>query len=322
MEGAVGDTSSGKKRGRFWRPLRYVWILGIALGIGIVWHVGVADLRAAIRGLELRHVAILTALILILEWSRAGKWRYMLGAGQNALGIYFLAKGAGHLSPGRLGELSPLMLKRHRTHRVGAWIVLDRISESATTLGLGAIGFLFIRHLQSPVLFWALVAALIPLLYAGLLMSVRMMKGKGLAGRWGARFEEGRFVHRLLQFLEKVADAVNEMRGRLGGACVMTVTAKCLDILYWCIVYKALGYDVPFALAAAQVCLFGLMSAIPFTPVLTGVPYVAGATLVGQVAGVSEEALTVAAGLHLALTNLVFWSSAAVGSYDMRHRAQ
>jgi len=126
---------------------RYLWIAGLLLYLGIIAYIGFEDVGSALRTLDYRYIAALMLIEASALAIRAWKWRIALGPNQQSLRACFISKAGGNLTPARLGEFSPLLLEEHRSARVGAWILLDRVLEASATIVIGLIGLIAILGL-------------------------------------------------------------------------------------------------------------------------------------------------------------------------------
>jgi len=286
----------------------YLWVIGAALYIGVVWYLDWRSIGDAVASADLRILVGLMALETAGLWVRALKWRLVLGPRQEAVGLFFLAKAAGNFSPGRVGELAPLVLKKFRTPRVGAWIMLDRLLEIAATLGLGLAGLAALQIPKRGMVVMVCVAFAV-LVVAPLYVLTRRRLFLWCAGR----VSEGGVFHRVFMLLAAVSEEIVRLGRAVPIASAITFLATCIDICIAVLLYKSFGYEVGFALLAVVSCAHGLVSAIPFTPNATGVPYLVAAALVFEIAGVPKEVLAAAVGVRMVAVNIVFWPSFALG---------
>ena len=298
---------------------RYGWLVGVLILVVLIKQVGFGTMWRTLRQVDLRFVIVLMLMEICSEWTRALKWRYVLGRNSQAIGLFFISKAAGNFSPGRVGELSPLALSRHRTPRVAAWIVVDRLLETTTTLVLGGIGLLAIGNVVPGLLSSVAVASCFLIVVPVLIITRR-----GLFEWLAGHTHEGGRLYRMAMFFEEITGEVRALTGKLPVASILTVMPKLLDVGVWVGSYWAFGgaAHISYALGAVCMCLIGLVSALPVTPILTGVPHAAAGTVVSGVAGVSAAAVVSATGLQIAVTNTIFWISLALGTYDLRHRRE
>jgi len=294
--------------------LRYIWILGVALYVIVVWYLGWRRIGNAIASVDPAMLAALVAMLGLALAVRAMKWRLVLGPGRNALGLFFLAKAAGGSSPGRVGELAPLLLRKHRTPRMGAWIVTDRLLEMAATLGLGLAGLLVLQVPNRGAMVVTVAFALILLVVAPFCLLTR----QGLFLRVAGRLREGSALMRAATLLATVSGEVRLLRKTVPLVTAVTVLATCLDIGIGRTLYLCFGYSVPFALLAVVQCAHALASAFPFTPNATGLPYLLAAGLLYEMAGLPTDVLAASVGVSLAATAVVFWTAFLLGIRDLR----
>ncbi len=282
---------------------RWFLLVGLILLTALGWHFGFRDLGALLRDAKPAPLAIMTLLIVAGFWIRAAKWRYVLGSGHQGILLFFLAKTAGNWTPGRAGELAPLLLKRHRNARVAAWIGLDRVVEVAWTLALGLAGVTWLGLVVPWV--W------IPLGLVSLTVGVFTYFGlKGRSGEGPAVTEERMdgWRARLLSVLGNIRVELILFARKMPLIMSLTFLAKLTDVYAVVYLCEAFGYAAGILLVCAARCAHGLVSAIPVTPDATGVPYVAAAWFLHQYAGMPFETLTAALALEAIAINAILWA--------------
>lgn len=290
-----------------------MWIAGLILYLGVVWYIGIDRLRNAFTALDYWYLLAFMALDAAATWLRVLKWRFMLGHGSSAAGLFFLSKLGGAFTPMRLGELSPLMLKDHRSPRLAAWIVVDRMLETSATLVLGGAGVL-VLGLARHHLFMPLALAAVILLVAPPYLATR--------GQWFEAFakrlpERGR-SRKAVEFVAQSSGAIRALLPRTPMAALLTVTATCMDLALAVILLAAFGHGINMSLAAVVQCVHGIISLLPFTPNASGIPYVGVAMLLKELAGVPYEVMAAAVPVQAAARGVVFWSSLGAGLWLMQ----
>ena len=278
-----------------------MFVVGLVLLTFLGWRFGFRNLAGLIQGAAPVPLLLMAALIVAGFWIRAWKWHYALGRGQQGVLLFFLAKTAGNWTPGRAGELAPLLLQRHRNARVAAWIGLDRVVEIAWTLGLGVLGVAALGMLPLP-------------LAVGLVAIAALLSG--LAWWWCARAGEsqapanatGTWRERLGRLVARLREELALFGRKMPLIMLLTATAKLTDVYAVILLCDAFGYGVSFLLVCAARCAHGLVSAIPLTPDATGVPFVAAAWLLHEQAGVPYDTLTAALGLEVLAINAILWA--------------
>ena len=296
---------------------RYCWIIGVLICVGVIWILGPKKIWSTFSVISPGLLFLLLLIQFLADIGRASKWYYVLGKGSNAIGLYFLSKAGGYWTPGRVGELSPLMLRQHRTPRMGAWLVVDRLLETTVTLLLGAGGLIFLGADVSGVYIkFAVVMCIL------ILMAAFIITRQGLFRKLSGHLHEGSLLHRIAMFLDETTDEVLLLKWKLPVSSLLTIVFKILDVAVWVFVYSSLGAEnrITFSLAAVAMCLGGLIGSIPITPVLTAVPYLVQGALIVEIVGIDKEVVVVATAIHFAVTNTVFWSLVALGTYDLRKR--
>ncbi len=310
MENSPSNPSSRRNWGRF------ALLGGILLLAGLINYFGWGELTLCLTGARPVPLFLMTVLILSGFWIRAWKWHYALGEGNNGIGLFFLAKMAGNWSPGRVGELAPLLLLSHRTPRVAAWILADRVLEIAFTLWLGMLGLAALGHIPraGALLLAALTALGLLVLRAGFRewnppideSSPTPQTVRGHARRWTLLlYHEARVLG----------------RHKLPVILLTTLVAKLTDIYTVVLLCRAFGYDASFLLVCAARCAHALVSGIPVTPDATGVPYMAAGWVLHQYAGIPAATLTAALALEAGAINLLLWLSSMVGMLGLRRAA-
>lgn len=299
--------------GRHRKSFGFVWLIGLGVYLAAIWLLGWRNMREAFSNIDLRFIAALAVVECTALWLRVWKWRLVLGAGQQAVGLALLSKAGGNLSPARLGEFTPLLLSKHRSPRLGAWIVADRLLEIAATLGLGILG-LFALSLDNRfiVVLWAIGGVLIVAAAAFCLTRQRLFV-------WlGRRFTLGVRWRNLMAALSRTARAMARLGPKLPVLASVTFLTKLMDIATAFLLFAAFGYSVAFTALAAGQCIHGLTSIIPFTPNATGVPYAATATFLHYAAAVPLEILAAVIPVRFAVAGVVFWSSFGFGIGSLR----
>jgi hypothetical protein len=130
-----------------------------------------------------------------------------------------------------------------------------------------------------------------------------------------------RALHRTARFLAASSGEVVQLKSKLWIAAALTGLCTVLDLVTGLLAYKSLGYDLPFALIGVVQCAHGVITAVPFLPNATGVPYVLVGMLVNQVAGVPYAVIAASVTVNVLLTNTVFWLSFGIGMW-MRRKSQ
>lgn len=294
---------------------RHLWVVGLCVYAAAVWYVGWDALRGAFASLHVQWLCLMVAAMIASLWLRAMKWRWALGPRANAIGLFFLSKGAGGFSPARIGELAPLLLRRYRTPRLAAWIVIDRLVETGATLGLGLAAFIALGLPQRAVGI-AFVVALIVLV----IVPVGLLTRRAALERFSQRFPAGSLPRRAGVLLASVGSEIDAFRWRLPLAFGWSFACTCLDVVVGMLLLRSFGFSLSFTLLAVVQCAHGVASAMPFLPNATGGPYLVAAGLLYQFGGVGPDILAAAIGLNVAASNVLFWTSFVLGSLSLRER--
>ncbi len=290
--------------------MRYLWLVGVAFYVGIVWYLGWRRIGSELASVDKRALAAMAFGLVGALWIRAAKWRIVLGPQQSAARLFFISKAGGAISPGRVGELAPLLFRQHRSAHLGAWIVADRLLEGGSTIGLGLAGLLLS---QVPKEYMGITFGVAFLALA--IVPFGVLTRRHAFARLAQRAREGSRMHKALTILENLSSEMIALGRVLPLACAITVFCTCLDIGVARMLYGSLGYWVPFALLAVVQCAHGLASITPITPNATGVPYLVAASLLYTVGGVPETSLAAAVGITVTVTGIVFWTSFCVGVF-------
>jgi hypothetical protein len=292
------------RRSRF----RYFWLIGIVIYLAAVWYVGWDKFREAFSLLRPVSLLWVAAVLLAAIWLRVLKWRLALGL-RPITQLYFLSKAGGEITPSRVGELSPLLLRKFRSPRVAAWIVLDRMIEIAATLAYGAFGAITLQSDRSTLLQMVGVASVLLVV-----LPTALITRQGFFLWLAGRTREGRALNRIASFLAVTSGEFRQFRPLLPVAVLLTLLTTGLDIFSGVLVYGAFGQHLSFALLAAAQCIHGVIAAIPFLPGLTGVPYAAVAAFLNQVAGVPLGVIAAVVTVYVLLGSTIFWGSLGVSA--------
>ena len=152
---------------------RFPWrqvVLSAGLVAVVVWRVRFAELRAAMRGLELGSIFLAVFCTLVMLLLRAYKWHRLLAAvgnfrWQQSLRTLLGGCALGLVTPGRIGELGRCMFvrKRERT-QIALLTLVDRTLDLWALLTLVGVS-LFILEPDGPAIFGvALWLTVLPLL--------------------------------------------------------------------------------------------------------------------------------------------------------------
>ncbi|GMW02305.1 MAG: hypothetical protein AMXMBFR84_34410 [Candidatus Hydrogenedentota bacterium] len=292
------------------RRHRYAFpFIGIVLLSALIYLLGPVRILDALRRTDPAWVVASGALIAAGLWIRVWKWRIALGPGSRATYLFYISKGAGEWTPGRLGEFAPLLVKENRTTKVAAWILLDRLLEISATLGICAVGFVLLPfRVQAP---FAMALAVL----GGVLAFVVFAAGHS---PWhqalACRMPRGSRLQRAFLTTAQLAGDVRTFHSKSPLTIGITVLAGCCDVWAGKALFLAFDRNVPFAPLAAARGVHSIVATIPITPNSTGVPYVSAAAMVHELAGVPNDVLAVATTLSIAVTTCIFWGSFAVGT--------
>jgi len=306
-----GEVTDAELRPKPSPKQKYLWAIGVTFYIAVIWFVGWDRLAEAVRGAALGPLAAMIVLMVAGQVLRAIKWRIALGHGQHAFRAFAVSKVGGEWSPGRVGEFAPLMIARHRSTRVAAWIVADRVFEMAATLGIGLAGLLLIRTANRGYMLAAVIGVLM-LVVLGLVVLTRRAWLDAIARRMPPDSRRRRYAFLFVSVSEELLGFA-----RLAPILfAMTIAAGAIDLAVGYALYQAFGFAVPIAVLAAAKGLHAVTSAIPITPNATGIPYFAAAALLHEAGGVSSGALAAAVGISVIASQLVLWSSFALAAFD------
>lgn len=290
--------------------------LGLAVYFGVVWYFGWREIRDLLLGTDLVPVTGALGLFALGTGLRVYKWRYALGPNAYAVGLFFMSKASGIFSPARLGEFAPLLWHRHRTARVGGWLVLDRLLEVAATLLLGLVGLALIQ-LVAPWIDALLLAGFV----VGCGISAYAVTRHGFLASLSVRFRNRPRIAGGFHALARTSEEIQAYRRRLPFIVVTTLLAKAVDLYAIVLIFRALGVEISFALASAAKCALVMVSFLPVTPVLTGVPHAAQGWLMNVSAGVSPEVTVASVGIEAALLTVLFWTSIGLAARSLKAAA-
>jgi hypothetical protein len=298
------------------RRSRYMMLLGLTVYCGAIWYFGWRDIRDHILGADLVKVGVAAGIIFVATWMRIWKWRLALGKGQHAVGLYLMSKATGNVTPGRLGEFAPMVIRDHRTAKVGAWILFDRIVEILVTIALGLYGLAMIDLLSRGQLIATTVLTI-----AGSLFGVYLVTHRGMFLWIANRFREGGFLHRLWTLLASISEEVYLFVKSLPVVLPITIITKAMDLFAVVLVFRAIESLPSFALMAASKCALAIVSFVPITPTATGVPHGTQAWLMNHVAQIPVDVLVAGIGIEVAIVSGTFWFSVGIGARFIRDAA-
>lgn len=295
---------------------RYLFVVGLCVYFGVVWYLGWRKIGSLLFSAELAPIAFAAVLSLAGTWARAWKWRYALGPGERAVGIFFLSKGAANWSPARIGEFSPMLLRRHRTAKVGAWIMLDRLLEIVVTLALGLFGLAVIQIVPL-----GLYSVILAGSVFGCGISFYLLTRRAFFLRIAEKRDPASWVHRLAMLLAAVSDELHLFTRRLPVVMIVTIVTKCTDLWAVLLIFKALGYLVEFPLIAAAKCALAIVSFIPVTPASTAIPHGVQAWIMNYASDIPYEGLVAGIGVEVVIVSVTFWTSFVFGAASLRKPA-
>ena len=292
---------------------RYLFVIGFCVYFGMVWYLGWREIGSLLLSASGGPIALAAALLLVGTWARAWKWRYALGPGERAVGIFFLSKGAANWSPARIGEFSPMILRRHRTAKVGAWIMLDRLIEIVVTLVLGLVGLAVIRIVPLG-LYCVILAGAVLACVANFYLLTR----RAFFLRVAEKRDPASWTHRLAMLMAAVSEELHIFKSRLPIILIVTVITKITDLWAVVLIFGALGFLVEFYLVAAAKCALAMVSFFPFTPTSTAIPHGVQAWMMNTAADIPYEGLVAGIGVEVVLVSVTFWTSFAIGASSLR----
>lgn len=295
---------------------KYMFLLGLTVYCGVIWYFGWHEIRNTILAANFAILTGSTALIATATWMRVAKWRYALGPGLHATGLYFLSKATGNVTPGRLGEFAPMVLRSHRTPKVGAWIMFDRVVEILVTIALGLYGLAVIDLLTRFQFLGVLVLAI-----AGSIIGVYLITHRGMFLWLGDRLKSESFTHKVVMLLAAISEEVFMFTRSLPVVLSITIITKAMDLAAVMLIFTALGAHPGFGLVAAAKCALAIVSFLPLTPTATGVPHGTQAWLMNHVADIPAETLVAGIGIEVVIVSVTFWTSFGLASRRIRRAA-
>lgn len=307
-----GETPPRKPRkwGRIFAPL------SVAVYLFAVWYFGWEKVRAALMGADPVLIVEAGLVTVAAKLGRIAKWRVALGPKAHAVGLYFMSRATGVWSPGRVGEFLPLLWRRHRTARLGGWILLDRVLEIVAALALGALGLGFTHFVSTPV--YVGIVMLTALVCVGLIACL-------VQHRWltsfAQRFAAGTKRRLVAETIAETSAEIHAMRRMVPGLIAMTLVSKAGDLFQVVLVFRALGTSVSFMLMAAAKCALAIISYLPITPVASGVPHAVQGWMMHEEAGVLPETVVASVGIEAALMTVIFSLGVLVAIVPIRRAA-
>ena len=285
---------------RWWSP-RYLLIVGILLYGGIAVYMGVDRVGAALLTIQPLPFAAMMASLAFAMGVRALKWRLALGPRQDSTALFFIAKGVGDWSPGRVGEFSPLLVRRHRSARLGAWIAYDRLLEVVVTAAMGLFGLALIGWIP-----WGIAVAAF---LAGLLAASGVLW-------WLGRIEEkssstisrspGVFA-RLFAIARTLRREAASLATAMPFILPLTILGKASDLLSVWLLFVAFGERIQVPLIMVTRCARAVLASVPITADQTGVPHATELGIINEVAGIPGPTIWAALLAEIVAYSAVFW---------------
>jgi len=293
--------NAGKTDKPRWWASRYLIIVGVLLWGGIAVYMGVERIGAVLLTVQPLPFALMMASLAFAMGVRALKWRLVLGPHQDAAALFFIAKGAGDWSPGRLGEFSPLLLKRHRSARIAAWILYDRILEVAVTVLFGLLGLALLGWLPWPVA--------LGLAFAGAAAAASglwwLSRGGGAATH-GAGMADG-ILQRARVLARTVRREAASFASTMPLSVPLTLLGKASDLLSVWLLFRAFGERVEAPLIMVTRCARAFIAALPITADQTAVPHAAELGMLHETTGIPAPVIWAALLAEIVAYSAVFW---------------
>ncbi len=288
---------------------KYIWLLGIGVYLFFLFFAGTENLRDALGAINPLYLLPLIAIEGAVLWFRVAKWYFVFDFSHRTTAMCMMSKAAGNLTPARIGEFSPLLTERFRSAKVGAWIIFDRLLEAASTLMLGAAGLIAVMGITQGYRLLGWILLLIIAIFSGLYVLSRRSWLDSATARF-ASASKGRSAR---EKLLAVSDETAQLGSKAPLLLAMSLVATGMDLAIGYLLYLSFGFPVAFTVLALAQCVHALASVVPLTPNATGVPYIAAAALLHQIADVPVEVLTLAVGIRMLAVNAIFWPSVAFG---------
>ena len=298
------------------RRAKYLVLLGFCVYCGVVWYLGWQEVRDKLLNARWELIAFSALLIFVATWARVWKWRYALGEAHHSAGLFFVSKATGNWTPGRLGEFAPMAIRTHRTPKIGAWIMFDRLLEIIVTLALGLYGLAMIE-LLTPGQYGVVLALTIVASALGVYLITRRSFFLWLAEK--SRPES--FAYKTAMLFAAVSEELYLFARKLPLAGAITIVTKCVDLYAVGLMFVALGYRPGFALMSAAKCALAIVSFIPITPAATGLPHGTQAWLMNRVADIPYEGLVAGIGVEVLVVSVTFWTSFGLASSSIKKMA-
>jgi SAM-dependent methyltransferase/uncharacterized membrane protein YbhN (UPF0104 family) len=302
------DSKTGLKRisGKW----SWLYLIGLSIYLIVLSQLDWVQLGQTFKNIYFPFILLLGVLEVSGWGIRILKWYVALGPHSNAMAAFFISKGGGNITPGRVGEFSPILLKSFRSGKMGAWIVLDRILEASATLILGLAGLILVLGISS--------GDATPFWIGGLLG----LMGTGYAllfyAPWTKWLPDTGLLNRIKNILIQAQREAKLLTTKLPWLTGLTFAATLMDLTIGYILYRSFGFTVSFAVLALAQCVHAIVSTIPLTPNATGIPYVAAAAILHQEAGIPIDVLTLAILVRFSIVTVLFWPGVMMAIHSLR----
>jgi len=277
----------------------WLYLIGIAIYLSVLSKLDWSELIETFKRISIPLI-LLMGLVEVFSWGiRIAKWRVALGPRSKAAVAFFISKGGGNVTPGRVGELSPLLLRDFRSEKMGAWIILDRLLEASATLVLGFAGLVLVLGLSS--------GDKTPFLIVGLLAVMGIGYSLLFYAPWKKWLPEAGMLRKITELLDGAQQEARLLTTKLPALIGLTFCATVVDIFVGLIIFRSFGIAVPFAVLALSQCAHAIVSIVPITPNASGVPYLAAAAVVHTEANVPTDVLALAVLIRFSVVSALFW---------------
>jgi len=246
------------------------WI-GLVVAAVIVWIIlsrtPWSEVADALKRVSLSQCALGLCILVGAQLLRTLKWRMAL-RGEHTYGevvyLYFFSKAAGAMSPGRVGELAPLLTQPFRSGKVAALLVVDRAMEAAATIVIGLCAMLFLGSSDARILVASVV--LLTCFASGLILLSRTAWWESAAAA-----REGRRGAAWLKAVASVSRASRALSRDLPRLFAVTLVASVMDILYFQRLFAGLGEQIGLPVLAVMCLASGIATFLAPTPFGLGV---------------------------------------------------
>ncbi|HUI90806.1 MAG TPA: lysylphosphatidylglycerol synthase transmembrane domain-containing protein [Chitinivibrionales bacterium] len=267
---------------------------------------------------SMKALPLIECVLLMIFSFGVGIFRYKLIIGasiplKEVAYVYFLSKTGGSLTPARLGDFAPFLLKEYRVKEIGLAIIVDKMVEFYMQLLFGVIGLLVLQNLSltgilfSCSVFTGISGAFFLLGNNAFWRAVLQRILDGLEHEChGTFFSLRKAFCTLLSFAEKVSYEVKKLGKRYFVIMALSIISYIFLVVLTRILLEESSAHISIFLLFEMITLSGVIMVLSFVPLGLGITEVTLLYLLHHY-GVTKEAFAAFAVSSRSLTLLTLF---------------